>query len=411
MEDVAVLLIVLIAARGGGWLARRLWHSPSVGEILAGVALAAVAMIAAGSLPLLDGMAERPAVLIAGEIGIFFLLLAAGVEMQPQELADHSREAFAVALGGMLLPLGLGFALAWAFLPETPLRSVQALVVGIGLSITAIPVTAKVLIDLGLLHQPIGEIVISAAVFDDVFGLLLLAIATGIIATGEVPQAASLGLLVGKVVLFFAATVAFGLFLGPKLWPRVAALPLPGATIGALLLTALAFSLLAHGLGMHFALGPFVAGLFFEKKTAGDKAFLRTKPILDRVTVSVLAPLFFASIGLRLDVTAMTTVPLFLSVLLFAAFAGKLIGAGLPAYWVGLSPREAGAVGIAMGGRGAVELIVASIAERAGVFDGPAHNDPIVGSLFSCLVMTAVVTTLFTPLFLRWILAPRSSAA
>ena len=107
----------------------------------------------------------------------------------------------------------------------------------------------------------------------------------------------------------------------------------------------------------------------------------------------------------------MTTVPLFLSVLLFAAFAGKLIGAGLPAYWVGLSPREAGAVGIAMGGRGAVELIVASIAERAGVFDGPAHNDPIVGSLFSCLVMTAVVTTLFTPLFLRWILAPRSSAA
>lgn len=407
MEGVAVLLIVLIVARGGGWLARWLWHSASVGEILAGVALAAVAMIAAGSVPLLDGMAESSAVLIAGEVGIFFLLLAAGVEMQPQELTDHSREAFAVALGGMVLPLGLGFALAWAFLPESPERGVQALVVGIGLSITAIPVTAKALMDLGLLHQPLGEIVISAAVFDDVFGLVLLAIATSVIATGEVPDAASFGLLAIKVVLFFAATVVFGVLVGPRLWPWVAARTLPGAMIGALLLTGLAFGLLAHGLGMHFALGPFVAGLFFEKKTAGDKAYLRTKDILDRITLSALGPLFFASIGLRLDVTAMTTVPFFLSVLLFTAFAGKLIGAGLPAYWVGLAPREAGAVGIAMGGRGAVELIVASIAERAGVFDGPARDDPIVGSLFSCLVMTAIVTTLLTPLVLRWILAPR----
>lgn len=87
--------------------------------------------------------------------------------------------------------------------------------------------------------------------------------------------------------------------------------------------------------------------------------------------------------------------------LLFASFAGKLVGAGLPAYWVGLGPREASAVGIAMGGRSAVELVVASIAERAGVFDGAARDDPIVSSLFSCLVVTAIVTALLTPLVLR----------
>lgn len=149
------------------------------------------------------------------------------------------------------------------------MRSLQALVVGIGLSITAIPVTARVLMDLRLLHEPIGEIVISAAVFDDVFRLVLLVIATRIIATGAAPGAMSLGLLAAKVALFFAVTTAFGLSVEPRLWPLAAAIHLPGAMIGALLLAALAFGLLADGLGMHFALGPFVAGLFFEKKTGG----------------------------------------------------------------------------------------------------------------------------------------------
>jgi Kef-type K+ transport system membrane component KefB len=160
---------------------------------------------------------------------------------------------------------------------------------------------------------------------------------------------------------------------------------------------------------MHFVLGPFVAGLFFDGAHVGDAAFARTKHVIGALTLGFLGPIFFASIGLRLDPGAIATIPGFLAALILIAFAGKLIGAGLPAYWAGLDRRHALAVGVGMSGRGAMELVVASIAEKAGVFASADGPDPIVGNLFSALVLTAVITTLLTPVLLRWVLADRTT--
>jgi Kef-type K+ transport system membrane component KefB len=121
------------------------------------------------------------------------------------------------------------------------------------------------------------------------------------------------------------------------------------------------------------------------------------------ITRGFLAPIFFVSVGLHLDLSAISHVPGFVVVLILIAFVSKLVGSGLPAYWVGLSKRESMMVGIGMSGRGAVELIVAGVALEAGLFLQPHPTPAIVESLYSAIVIMALVTTLVTPIFLRWL--------
>ncbi len=164
MTAILEVLVVLLVARIFGRLAVACHQSSSIGEILAGVVLALALVSLPVELPWLSGLKGSEAVEVIGEVGIFLLLLLTGVEMEPKEIAQHSREAVLVAAGGMLLPLVLGCLLGWAVLPPSDLKQGQALIIGIGLSISAIPVAAKVFMELGLLHQAVGEIVIAAAV-------------------------------------------------------------------------------------------------------------------------------------------------------------------------------------------------------------------------------------------------------
>jgi Kef-type K+ transport system membrane component KefB len=122
------------------------------------------------------------------------------------------------------------------------------------------------------------------------------------------------------------------------------------------------------------------------------------------VTSGFLAPIFFASIGMELNLAALTEIPLFVSLLIVVAFAGKFIGAGLPAYWLGSTRSEAAALGIAMSARGAVELVIANIALRAGIFDIPDPPPPVIANLFSAVVIVAVLTTLATPILMARLL-------
>lgn len=205
MEHALHLFLLLVVTRLFGEVSERVGQPASMGEIVAGVAIALVTA-AALPLPLLVNLAESPFLEVAAEFGIFFILLLAGIEMRPREIAEHSGGSLAVALGGVLVPLAGGFALAWAFLPETPLKFAQALLVGVALSISAVPVTVRILMELGLLHTRVGRTVVSAAIFDDVIGLMLLAVMTGVIKTGAGPDLRSMMVLLGQVGAFFAIT-------------------------------------------------------------------------------------------------------------------------------------------------------------------------------------------------------------
>ncbi len=387
-----------------GGIAARLHQPSSIGELLAGVVLAVGIAVLPFEAPLISGLGDSRGIEVIAEAGIFFLLLLAGLELEPAEIAAHSKESFAVAAGGMLLPLASGFALGWAVLPESDFKQAQALVIGIALSISAIPVAAKVFMELGLLHKPVGEIVIAAAVIDDVAGLLLLAIAAHMITAGSLPDLGAVVLLLGKLVVFFVVTIVIGAYGYKRIWAWLHLTRMPAVSLSTLVIMALAFGLLAEGLGLHFVLGPFVGGLFFEKASVGAAVYDRAGATIRTLTQAVLGPIFFASIGLRLDIQAVTVVPVFLAALVAVAFLGKLAGAGLPAYWSGLGVRNALAIGVGLSGRGAVELVIASIAEKSGVFAVGDGGHPILANLFSALVITAVVTTLIVPIGLHVLL-------
>lgn len=406
MEHALQILIVVIATQIFGRLAIRAHQPASVGEIFAGILLAIGFAAYAGDVPLLTAIIASPAAGHVAQIGIFFLMLYAGIELRPHEIIANSSVSLRVAAGGLVVPLAAGVAFAWAFLPPSELKLAQALVVGTALAITAIPVAVKVFLELGLLHKPVGEIVVSAALFDDVFGLLLLAVVTNLITLGHLPNGYSMIHLLVQAAGFFALTGVLAYFGYPMIWHYIKAVQVPGLRLIILLAVGIGFGALAEHLGMHFVLGPFMAGLFFEPGRVGAAAYERQKAILQPVTLGILGPVFFAWIGMQLDLGAFRAVPWFLAGLIVIAFCGKFFGAGLPALWSGLGRRDAAAIGIGMSGRGAVEMVIISIALTAGVFEQP-QGDPIVAHLFSALVITAVVTTALTPVLLRLVLLRR----
>ncbi len=404
MEIFIELLAFLILTRSFGEAAERIGLPASVGEIFAGVGLVTLAGWYGAQAPFLDQLIESEVLDHVANLGIFVLVLLAGIEMKPSEIARNSKGAFWVALGGMVVPFFLGFALAWAFLPEVPARPALVMLVAVSLSISAIPATVKLLGDAGLLHTRLGETIVAAAVFDDVLGLFLLAILLAVIETGAVPEPLALGLLLLKVVAFFAITVALGTHVYPRVSRGLKTMQAASVEFSALAAVALAYGLMAEILGMHWILGAFMAGLYFERARVGFRAYNEIRLICAAIASGFLGPLFFASIGVRVDLTAVTAVPLFLCLLIAAAVVGKVVGAGLPALWIGMKRREAAAVGVGMTARGAIELVVLSIAYEAGLFAYSNSGDPVVANLFSALIIMAVVTTLLTPILLRRVL-------
>ena len=151
------LLLLLAAARIGGEIAKRLNQAALVGEILGGVILGIGLRALAPSFPAAGDLLANPAVDHIVDLGIFFLILAAGIEMQPREIVRGSAVSFSVAVGGMIVPLAAGAGFAWLALPDSPLKPVQIMVVGVALSISAVPATMEILRELRLLHHRIGH--------------------------------------------------------------------------------------------------------------------------------------------------------------------------------------------------------------------------------------------------------------
>lgn len=408
MEIFYVLLILLVITRAFGEIAVRLGQPALVGELLAGIALGAAIRFSPSSFPVMHAVSENEVFTAITDLGIFFLMLMTGLEMHPKEVAEKSKGAMLIALGGLIIPLLAGFSLGWLFLPQSNVRLAQVLFIGTALAITAVPVAAKVLMDLGKLRSTAGKMIVSAAIVDDILGLLLLAVLTAMIRTGEMPDISGLLWLAGQILLFMVIVTAIGLYILPRLERVFHHSMSEEFEFSILLVVAFGFALLAETLQMHFILGAFAAGLFFTKRTMDTDVFEGVQSRISGITTGFLAPVFFASIGLHLDVAAFTSIPLFLAVLIVAAVLCKLIGAGLPAYWIGLSGKDSLIVGIGMSGRGAVELIIADIALRAGLFSHPDPTPAIVANLFSAIVIMAVVTTLMTPIGLRLIVSQES---
>lgn len=409
MDLFYVLLILLVATRAFGELAERVGQPSLVGELIAGITLGAVVAEYPGVFPDLVGLGENEVFVSVTDLGMFLLMLFAGIEMQPHKMIKYSGDALAVALGGMALPLALGFGLGWLFLPATAAKFAQCLFIGTALAITAVPATVRILLDLGQLTTRVGQTIVSAAVFDDVLSLILLAWLTGLLAFGAPPGAADVALLFGKIALFFAITAIVGLFLFPWGGRLMHYLKAQELEISAVLVGAFAFAVLAELLALHFIVGAFVAGLYFGRRTINAESYERVKNTVSAMTFGFLAPIFFASIGLNLDIGALSGAPAFVALLIATAFFGKIAGSGGIARLLRFSWRDSTAIGVGMSSRGAVELVIVGVALKAGLFDAVGPDTRIVDNLFSAVVMMAVVTTVVSPIILKRVFPDKES--
>lgn len=401
MELLYILLVLLAMSRIFAEIAERAGQPPLVGELVAGVSLGLFVHHFADALPVLSSLHGNETFDHISDLAIFFLMMLAGMELRPREMAEAGKRATIIAVGGMILPILSGFGLAVVFIPESEYWLAQALFLAVALAITAVPVAVRVLMDLGKLDSDMGRIIVSAAVVDDALSLVLLAVLTAVIETGTMPDAHGLLLIIGKTGLFFLVAALVGQFVFPLVRRPLKHLKVDESDVSMLLIAALAYALLAELLDVHFILGAFLAGLYFARRAVLTERYEEVRTQVKGITTGFFAPVFFTSIGLNLSGDALINTPLFVVVLVAAAVLSKLVGAGAAAKLVGMDSRVSLSIGTAMSSRGAVELIIADIALRAGLFSLPEPTPVIITNLFSAVVIMAITTTVLAPVVLR----------
>jgi Kef-type K+ transport system membrane component KefB len=381
-NDLGAILLIMTVVWGVGMLFRAIKLPLLLGELLAGLIIGPA---------VLGWVHETEAIKILAEFGIFFMMLHAGLETEPKQLFQASKSGIWIALGGVVLPVLLGVVLARAFGVDW----IQACFLGIALSITAISVTVKIFKDMNYGDTHIKNIVMAAAVADDILAFFLVSVLLSI-AGGHELTVAAIGFLVIKLLAFFGTI----LFIGEKVLPHLAQRffnSSGGKAFTLTLVVALGFGFIAETMGIHFVIGAYMAGLFLKEEFINDDVYAKIEDRLFGMSYSFLGPIFFVSLGFHLSFGDFLDWNSFLFLVLFilAGVLGKVFGAGLLARWTGQSWRNAGIIGFSMNGRGAVELVLATIGLEAGI---------ITESMFSMLVVMAFVTTFITPIGLKFLL-------
>jgi len=394
------LAILLASARLLGEIAKRLNQPAVLGEILAGILLGptllgAVAPATSDFLfPLQGGGALAREGLMVLAITLF--LLVAGMEVNLSSVWRQGRIALSVGVAGIVGPFAIGFGMAW-WLPQQmgiaagidPL--IFALFIATALSISALPVIAKTLMDLDLYRSDLGMMVIAAAVFNDLVGWIIFAVILGMLGTGG-GHALSVAGTIWLTLGFALFMLTWGRALLHRALPWVHAhTSWPGGVLGFALALALVCAAFTEWIGVHAIFGSFLAGV-----ALGDSSHLRqrTRATIAQFVSFIFAPLFFASIGLKVNFVAHFDLLLVVLVLVISCI-GKVVGCGIGGRLAGMPSREAWALGFGLNARGAMEIILGMLALQYGVIDE---------RLFVALVVMALVTSLMSGPAMQWLL-------
>lgn len=329
----------------------------------------------------------------AGQLGVLLLVGVTGSHLDLAMLRRRRTTAIKVSLSGLLIPLGLGIGLGYvlpdSLVPDSTNRGVFALFLGVAMCVTAIPVIAKTLADLKLLHRDVGQLTLAAGLVDDAVGWFLLSVVSGLATVGVTTGQVS------KSVFYLVGFVVFAFVVARPLINRMMRLAdrseQSGPTIAITVITIMLGAATTQALGMEAIFGAFIAGIIVGGPKAANNRKLAP---LRTVVLWVLAPLFLASAGLRMDLTSLFHLNTALAALaiLFVAIFGKFAGAFLGAKMSGLTSAEGLALGAGMNARGVVEVVIASAGLRLGVLSTATYTS---------IVLVAIVTSLMAPPLLR----------
>jgi len=390
------LAVILVAAKFGGHLAAKVGQPPVLGELLAGVVI--------GNLPLvgfhgLTYLASDPSVDMLARLGVLLLLFSVGLESTVAQMMQVGVSSLLVATLGVIGPFLLGWGVGAWLLPEHTIY--VHLFLGATLTATSVGITARVLKDLGRSQTKESRIILGAAVIDDVLGLLILTVVSGIIMAANAGGSLSfgeIGLTVAKAAVFLVGSLVVGVKLSPRLFSFASKLQTQGVLVATGLSFCFLLAWLANSIGLAPIVGAFAAGLILEDlhyRDFMDRGEHSLEEIIEPIS-SFLTPVFFVLMGVHTDLRSFTQPGVLglSAALIVAAIIGKQI-CSLGVIGKGFDRLS---VGIGMIPRGEVGLIFANIGLTLMVA-GERIIDP---NIFSAVVVMVIVTTLITPPALKW---------
>ena len=394
-NDLIILLFQISVMLGSallfGQLMRRLNQPSVLGELVGGIIIGPTVLgffapgIYSALFPANPGIIQERDILL--KVGMLFFLFSAGLEINLTQVQQRKSKILLISAFGFFIPFLIGYGAVFLFPDYWRSATTNgllnlALFVGTALSISALPVISRILMDLRLLDQEVGIVVISSATIDDLIGWSLFAVIISSFGTTNSDRN-FVTILIG-VVLFAAVLIGFGRLLGWSILKWASnALSRPSGLISLMAIYILFAAATAEAIGIHAIFGAFIAGVSLNAafKNHGER---HTQEIIHQFVISFFAPLYFVSIGLKANFLANFDLPLVVLVIAIATI-GKVGGVSLGAMVSGISLREAFAIGFGMNARGAIEMILATIALEHKLIDQ---------RIFVALVSMALVTSL-----------------
>jgi len=375
MEFILYMFLILIATKVAGDISVRLGQPSVLGKLIIGIILGPA---------VLGWINNNDFIHYFSEIGVLLLMFLAGLETDLNQLKKNWKAAFAVAILGILLPFVGGFGIGELFGLNTP----YSLFIGVLLCATSVSITVQVLKDMNRLNSPEGSTILGAAVVDDVLVVVLLAVMTSFLGTGE---EVSLGLLVGKKVLFFIGVILAGAFLVPQFLKVLSKLKVTEPVVSIALVICFGFVYFADLLGMAGIIGAFAAGIAISQTEFKHTVESKIEPI----AYAVFVPIFFVSIGLNVSFSGIGSQIGFIVALAIVAIVTKLIGGAIGSKLTGFNNRSSLIIGAGMVSRGEVALIIAATGLQESL---------LLPEYFTATIVVIIATTLFAPPLLKYII-------
>ncbi|MCX8081456.1 MAG: cation:proton antiporter [Bacteroidia bacterium] len=385
------LLILLVAAKLLGEIFERFKHPAMIGEIIAGALLG----------PTFMNLIHRSEdIKVISELGVFLLVIQAGLEINADMIMQSVRgRKIMVAIMAFFIPNFLGVWVGYLF----KLNVLSMLFIGLCVSITALPVSVRILMDLGKINTEIGQRIISAAIFDDILALAVLGVLLSIkdtdlsiytVTKAGAISMAKLLLLISILIfsfLLFKKITNRGNYLEDSLNKLISILKGKEPLFAIFFAYILLFSTISESMGFHFIIGAFFASLLINEKIIGQTNIHSIEKTIRNISMGFLAPIFFAGIGLEFNIHSIQNI-LFLIAIIAVSYISKITGGFIGGKLAGYDNRTSLTLGMGLNARGIMELIIANIAYKNGLINS---------EIFSVLVIMGLVTTLTTPYLLK----------
>ena len=379
-EFLLTIAIIMLFTKIFGLTSERVHMPQVVGALVAGVLVGPSG---------LGWVGETDFLVKAAEIGVIILMFNAGLDTDLEELKSTGFASFIIAVIGVVVPLigGIGCYLLFANDPSDPLNMMKAAFIGVVLTATSVSITVETLREMGKLRSKVGTAILGAAVIDDILGIVVLTVLTGFTDPTVQPL-----LVFGRILGFFV----FVLVIGFVMYKAFAKMEQIWHKHRRIAIYALVFAFLMSYVAERFfgiadITGAYFAGIVICNLSA-TRDYVSSKTNV--LGYMLFSPLFFASIGIKTNLEGLTgTLVVFAIVLTIVAILTKIIGCGLGARLMGFQTYDAFSIGLGMVSRGEVALIVAQKGEQAGLIDA---------SMFPAIVLVVIVTTLVTPILLKF---------